>query len=131
MKILNRGLVTVLLFAGIWCINASDQQQINLTNDESGKVLTVRKGRIFKLTLPEPVDGGYRFNKMQFDTTILRLQSHNEKGPPGNSPPGSPGKGFWQFIAVKKGTTALNVTVSRPWNPTDTVIVFKNLVIVK
>ncbi len=102
-----------------------------LTEDDSGKTLVVSTTQSFILTLPDHVNGGFRFNKASFDTTILKLQEHHESPPQPNAPPGRSGVGTWQFTALKKGKTILTVTSSRPWARSDSVTIFQNIVLVK
>jgi predicted secreted protein len=109
----------------------SSSQTINLIETDNGKTLTISKGQEFTLTLPNRVDGGYRFDKEQYDTTILRLQKHIKKPPAANSGLGSPGTGLWQFISIKNGETTLKITASRPWTKSGTITAFENTVIVK
>jgi predicted secreted protein len=133
MKLLSQGLVVVLLFAGAWCANAGHRQNSqvkNLTDDDSGKALSLSKGGVFTLTLPNHLDGGYVLNGAKFDSTVLHLQSYNESAPPANSAIGHSGSAVWRFIAIKKGHTKLLVTESRPWKRTVTIISFQNLVMV-
>ena len=89
-------------------------QVINLTEDDFGKKLIIAKGEVFTLTLPNRVDGGYRFDKEQYDSSVLQLVKHIKRSPPANSALGKPGKDVWQFIALKKGKTVLKITASRP-----------------
>ncbi len=128
--------VCILLFfplgflSMVGCPGKTGQQTINITEKDSGKKLTIEQGREFTLTLPNRVDGGYRFDKALYDTTILRLEKHVET-PPANSALGSPGNGVWQFISLKKGETALKITASRPWTKAGVITEFENTVIVK
>ncbi len=109
----------------------SDSQTINLTEKDSGKKLTIEPGQEFTLTLPNRVDGGYRFDQAQYDTTILRLEKHVEQAPPANSALGAPGVAVWQFTSLKKGETALKITASRPWTKAGVITEFENTIIVK
>ncbi|MFI5162819.1 MAG: protease inhibitor I42 family protein [Sphingobacteriales bacterium] len=109
----------------------SQSQVVNLTAKDSLKTLALVKGREFTLTLPDHTDGGYHFDKPQFDTTILRLEKQSEKPPAPNSALGAPGQVMWQFIAMKTGTTALKITASRPWTKAGVITEFENTVTVK
>jgi predicted secreted protein len=106
-------------------------QTVNLTENNSGKKITVSKGRPITLTLPDQVDGGYRFDSVKYDTTILRLEKHTQRPPDDKSRMGSPGHDRWQFTAVKKGKTALKITASRPWARGATITIFSNIIVVK
>ena len=138
MKLLPKAMLiccAMLFITGIGYVcfykTPAASQMSNLTDDDSGKTLDITKGSVFTLTLRDHGGGGYHFNKTQFDSTILHLQSHSEAGAPANSALGHPGSGVWKFIAVKTGRTKLVVTESRPWRQTDTIINFQNLVLVK
>jgi predicted secreted protein len=123
------------IFIGGLCLAKSLQQPgrqiIKLTDADAGKQLVVKKGQIFMLTLPDHVDGGYRFDTIQYNAAIVTLQKHSENPPQPNSPPGRSGTGTWHFIAVNKGKTTLRVSATRPWKGGGTVTVFENEVVVK
>jgi len=107
-------------------------QTVNLTENNSGKKITVSKGRPITLTLSDQVDGGYRFDSVKYDTTILRLERHTQRSPDDKSRMGSPGHDIWQFTATKKGRTALKITASRPWaRRATTITIFSNIIVVK
>ncbi len=137
MKLAHSGLFIFLPVAFLAALGLpktipySASQVIALTENSTGKKLTISKGQEFTLTLPNRVDGGYRFDKEQYDTTILRLEKNIEKSPAANSTLGKPGYGVWRFIALKKGKTVLKVTASRPWTKAGVLIIFKNIVVVK
>jgi len=103
----------------------------NLTEDDTGKTLGVSLGSLIKLTLPDHVDGGFRFDSIRYDHKILLLQLHRENSPAPGSPRGASGMGIWQFVAVKQGVTPISLTASRPWRRGATVSVFENKVMVK
>jgi predicted secreted protein len=103
----------------------------HLTESDSGKTLTISKGQIFTLTLPNRVAGGYRFDKAQYDTSVLRLDKYIERLPAANSALGSHGWGTWQFTVLRKATTTLKITASRPWHGGGTITEFSSIVMVK
>ena len=111
MKIVANGLflfISVFFLISSRCLEPTGSQTlpvINLTGDDSGKELSVLKGQKLNLTLPDRVDGGYRFDKALYDTTILKLEKHWETLPGASSPPGKPGMAVWQFTATKSGHT--------------------------
>ncbi len=104
---------------------------IKFSSDDSGKKRTISKSQRFTLTLPDHVDGGYRFNKPQYNKAVLQLIKHYTVGPGSNNRPGSPGYATWQFIAIKKGASILKITASRPWAKKDIIIVYSGIVLVK
>ena len=137
MKLLYSGLVTVCItafFTTACChkvIGGPGAQLVNLNESSSGKTVVIPKQQVFTLTLYDKVDGGYRFDRPQFDTTVLRLEKIIETPPPADSPPGRPGLATWQFTTLKTGKTALTVTATRPWANGGSVSVFSNMVVVK
>lgn len=104
---------------------------IKLTGDDTGKKLAIAKGQKFILTLPDHVDGGYRFNKPQYNKVVLLFIKHDEVSPGNNNRPGSPGHDTWEFIAIKNGASTLKITASRPWAKSDIIIVYSGMVSVK
>jgi predicted secreted protein len=104
---------------------------VTLTEHSSGKKITVSNGRSITLTLSDKVDGGYRFDSVKYDTTVLRLEKHTQRPPDDKSRIGSPGHDRWQFTAIKKGKTTLKITASRPWARGATITIFSNTIVVK
>ncbi len=122
-------------FAAVSCLQKSTGQaalpSIKLTEDNSGKTVNISKGQLLILTLSNKVDGGYVFNKEQADSSVLKLQRHLTKPSAADGRMGKPGQDTWQFKALKKGTTILKVTASRPWTKKDSVDIFSITVKVK
>lgn len=104
---------------------------LKLTGDDSGKKMAISKGQKFTLTLPDHVDGGYRFNKPQYNKAVLLLVKHDEVHPGNNSRPGEQGHDTWEFIALKKGTSSFKITASRPWAKNNIIIMYSGMVLVK
>jgi predicted secreted protein len=104
---------------------------LKFTVDDSGKKTVITKGQRFTLTLPDHVDGGYRFNKPQYNKAVLLLIKHEGVSPGNNNRPGEPGHDTWEFIAVKKGRSNLKITASRPWTKNNIIIVYSGMVLVK
>ena len=133
MKLVSAALTA--LFPAILTIAAcpkdEGKQMIHLTENDSGKILSIAKGQAFTLALPSHSGGGYRFDKAQYDSAILQLQKYTENPPPASSNLGKPGEGVWQFTGLKKGQTQLKITESRPWTKEGIIIEFENTVIVK
>ncbi len=124
----------LLFFGGLWftkTLQNNSQSVANLTDADTGKELNIIKGQVFKLTLPNHVDGGYRFDNIRFNHAIIALQKHTTTSPPPNSPRGRSGAGTWQFIAKAAGQTVIKVTATRPWKGGGTVTIFENKVMVK
>jgi len=137
MKLLTRGfilLIPVFFLSDTKCVQDSrlaKAQAIILTDNDSGKVLSISKGGVFALTLPDHIDGGYRFDKAQYDTLSIRLDNYTQKPPPPNSPPGRSGLAVWQFTTIKSGKSNLKITATRPWNGGGTITLFENTIVVK
>jgi predicted secreted protein len=137
MKLLLKGAVIIFLtvfFDVSYCQKVPRRQTfhiINLTENDSGKTLTVSPGQTFTLTLPDKVDGGYRFDPAKYDASVLRLEKHLERSPAANNRLGNPGQDSWRFTSLKKGKTTLKITASRPWVGGGKIIIFKNIIIVK
>jgi inhibitor of cysteine peptidase len=139
MKKLRKNGVGILIAGLSLCIGVCSLQAAcgkkvqlrTLTADDSGKTLALVPGDSFMLTLPDRVDGGFHYNKAQFDSTILRLDKNYEGPPNPDSRPGRPGTAMWAFTALKTGKTSLRITVSRPWAAKDSITNFQNLVLVK
>ena len=123
-----------LFIAGLWFAKAlrSDGRQVTaLTENDAGKTLAIKKDMLFTLTLPDHVDGGYRFDSIQYNRAVVSLQKHTNNPPSSNSAPGRSGTGTWQFITKGLGQTTIKVTATRPWKGGGTVTVFENKVMVK
>ena len=128
-------LISSCIFLLISCCHKIVHQQhagiIKLTEDNSGKTLALSKNQQLTLTLSNKVDGGYRFDKEQYDTSVIQLNKHTENLPAANTGLGHPGQDVWQFTALKQGTTKLRITASRPWNKKDSLTVFSIKLVIK
>ena len=137
MKISYNALVVVFLsivFATSYFNKTTGEpgaQPVSLNESNSGKTVVIQKQQILTLTLFDKVDGGYRFDRPQYDSTVLQLVKLIENPPAANSAPGQPGQATWQFTTLKTGKTALTVTATRPWANGGSITVFSNIVIVK
>ncbi|TWJ01436.1 putative secreted protein [Mucilaginibacter frigoritolerans] len=121
----------MLIFCGQKPISEQKRQATSITEKDSGKTLRLLTGQQFTLTLPDRIDGGYRFNKIQFDTTILKVDKHVEHLPAAGEALGKPGQAIWWFIGLKKGKTIVKITISRPWKKADSITVFSDTVMVR
>jgi len=102
----------------------------SLTGNDSGKMTAVIKGQTISVTLGNPGDGGYQFNDPHFSTSVLNLVEHSHKD--GNSEmTGDFGKDTWIFKASETGTTTLEITASRSWEPNSSVPIFSGQITVK
>ena len=125
-------LILLLISAPLICRSqVTETHIIKLTGDDSGKKLAISKDQRFTLTLPDHVDGGYRFNRPRYNKAVLLLVKHDEVSPGNNNRPGEPGHDTWEFIAIKKGASNLKITASRPWAKNSIIIVYSGMVLVK
>ena len=137
MKPIYKGLLLISsgTFLLISCCHKIAHRQnsgtLKLTEEYSGKTVTLSKNQQFTLNLNNKVDGGYRFDKERYDTSVLELNKHIANAPAANATLGHPGQDMWQFTALKKGTTNLTITASRPWNQNDSVAVFSIKLLIK
>jgi predicted secreted protein len=132
MRPLERGFIVLIAFLTLAaCPKTMQHNVIYLTENDSGKKLIISRGREIILTLPNRVDGGYRFDKELYDPSILKLEKHTEKPAAARSPLGAPGESTWQFRAIAGGQTPLKITASRPWKGGGTVVMFEDSIAVK
>jgi len=125
---------STLIFCGLWCtqkLQAQNHRIVMLTENSTGKTLIINRGQLLMLTLPDHIDGGYRFDSIQYLPSIITLQKHTANPPPFGSLVGRSGKGTWQFIARAAGHSIIKVAATRPWKGGGTVIVFKDEIIVR
>jgi predicted secreted protein len=95
--------ILLMLFAAAFVLISCRQlpaemqkmQTISFTGKDSGKNLELLAGQRFLLTLPDKVDGGYRFNRIKMDTTILRIEKYIEHLPVFGETLGKPGQTTW------------------------------------
>jgi inhibitor of cysteine peptidase len=92
--------------------------------DESynGKEIQLAQGSILQVALNSNPTTGFKWELIQIsDSTVLEKVSDKFETPMIKQKEGSPpivgagGKEFWQFKALKKGTAAISMEYSRPW----------------
>jgi len=57
---------------------------------------------------------GFEWSYEISDDTVVKEEDHDFEAPDGDVP-GAPGKETWTFEAIDKGTTAISMEYSQPW----------------
>ena len=57
---------------------------------------------------------GFEWSYEMSDDTVVKEEDHDFEAPEGDVP-GAPGKETWTFVAIEKGTTAINMEYNQPW----------------
>jgi predicted secreted protein len=88
-----------------------------LTEQDSGKSVTLKVGEQLTLNLRNPASGGYTVAAPVFDERVLRLISRETRPPEPAAPPrlGDFGRLVFVFAAAAPGATDLAVKISREW----------------
>jgi len=77
----------------------------------------LKKGDKLNLELKDYGDGGYIWEIVTLDETMLSLIERYDSEPSGML--GDFGNDIWVFTAEKIGSTTLELKCSRPWDKTD------------
>ncbi len=88
---------------------------ITLTTADTHKDITAKKGQKIQIMLRNPGDGGYQFDEVTIDRSLLFLDSHTHAAPPNNGMVGNFGTDTWIFSTVATGKTSIKITASRSW----------------
>jgi len=124
--------LTLLLFAAA-CKKAEETPapaELKITAQQNGQAVTLVQGQTLDLTLQNPGDGLYTFDQPQYDATVLRFVDHLHQGPT-NTNVGNFGIDSWDFVAIKAGSTTLNITATRGTDNNTAVTMQSNGVSVK
>jgi predicted secreted protein len=108
---------------------ASNQLSVQITAQDNGKSVALSLRQTLKMTLANPGDGGYTFDQLQYDSSVLSLVSHVHT-PPTTNAMGNFGTDTWVFSALKAGSTTLKVTATRGTDKSSTVVMFAGTVAV-
>jgi predicted secreted protein len=125
-------IIAVILFTSA-CKKAEETPvpaEIKITAQQNGQPVPLAKGQTLDITLQNPGDGLYSFDTPQYDGAVLRFVDHLHQGPSNNNA-GNFGTDSWDFVALKSGTTTLNITATRGADKTTTVTMQSNSVSVK
>jgi predicted secreted protein len=128
-------LIFIIAFTGL--VNSckkgegASQQLVQINALANGKTTTISEGQTLAITLGDPGDGGYTFDPLQYDQSVLKLVVHKLNPPPANSPTGDFGTDTWSFSALKAGATTVVITASQGNNANSTVAMFSGTIAVK
>ncbi len=100
-----------------------------ITAEDSGSTLFLKQGEMVNLELKDYGDGGYTWEIVTLDETIVSLVEKTDSEPSGML--GDFGNDIWMFRAVKTGSTPLELSCSRAWDKTDVCATFTIQVEVK
>ena len=88
-----------------------------ITAEDSGTTLSLKKGDKLNLELKDYGDGGYSWEIVTLDETVLSLTERFDSEPSGML--GDFGNDIWVFTAEKTGSTTLELKCSRSWDKAD------------
>ncbi|MBE9228823.1 protease inhibitor I42 family protein [Phormidium sp. LEGE 05292] len=88
--------------------------EVNLTQVDNGKVITLKRGQILTLRLDENPTTGYRWSNPTFNAQVLQLNSDNFNLP-SNSAIGGGGQRVFTFQANNSGQVRLQFKKLREW----------------
>jgi len=116
-------------------INSITKTDIQLTENNNGKIVNANKGQIIVATLCNLGDGGYQFDTPKYDSSVLTLLSHTnvpiEKRDPLTTG-GCYGNDVFKFQTLKTGTSKIVITGSQPWDGGDKLLsILSTTIIVK
>lgn len=102
------------LFARNYTKNSHNEITINKNNNNS--TVNIENGNILNVTLTNPGDGGYQFDEPSYDTTLLKLLSHEHTNAKDAAyMVGNFGTDTWKFEAISSGQTKLIFNIYRAW----------------
>lgn len=90
---------------------------VSLTETDSNTVVSLKKGDLVNLTLPNYGDGGYVWAVIQFDDHLLGQTDMFTWGSSGML--GDFGKDTWLFTTLDIGSTTLELRCQRPFGEQD------------
>jgi predicted secreted protein len=130
------GLIFIIAFTGF--ISSCKKSQVNANSNlvqinasANGKTTTISENQTLTITLGDPGDGGYTFDPLQYDQSVLKLVTHRLNPPPANSPTGDFGTDTWSFNALKSGSTTVVITATQGNNTNSTIALFSGTIAVK
>jgi predicted secreted protein len=126
-SILILGLVTIAAIAAgtVIGVNLTAEKEKNppapstiyLTLDDRNMTVSLKKGDVVNLTLPDYGDGGYIWTVTYRDEKILCQTNQYTWGSSGML--GDFGKDTWIFSAMQPGSTSLELVCKRPFGEND------------
>ncbi|HEY9001541.1 MAG TPA: protease inhibitor I42 family protein [Mucilaginibacter sp.] len=107
----------------------SDSSVVKINALNNGKTVTLLNGQKLQVTLGNPGDGGYSFDQPQYNSSMLKLNSHINTPPANSKNVGDFGTDTWEFSSLTSGKAALTITATR--GSESPIVIFKDTVIVK
>jgi inhibitor of cysteine peptidase len=92
---------------------ATGHRMYRLTENDSGREVTITPGDAIELSLPENPTTGYRWSVQSDGEPVLGLES--ERFERTGSMPGRGGMHHWIFKALAPGSETLELIYTRPW----------------
>ena len=120
---------SVVVGAGAACTGGSNN--VNVDSSYSGKQVELSVGQSLVVTLESNATTGYSWALFQNGDDSVLNKTGNEYVAPQTTLVGAGGKEEWTFKALKKGTSAISMGYSRPWESTPPVETFDLTVVVK
>lgn len=127
------GLVTIAAIAAgtVLGVNLTTQKQKNpltpalfpLTQEDNNTTVSLKVGDLVNLTLPDYGDGGYIWEVIHNESTVLSKTDSFTWGSSGLL--GDFGKDTWLFTAVHTGSTTLELRCQRPFGEREICQSFK------
>jgi len=93
-----------------------------MTAEDSDTTISLKKGDKLNLELKDYGDGGYSWEIVTLDETVLSLTERSDSEPSGMM--GDFGNDIWVFTAEKTGSTTLELRCSRSWDKIDVCATF-------
>ncbi len=93
-----------------------------ITAEDKGATISLKKGDKINLELKDYGDGGYSWEIVTLDETVMSLTERSDSEPSGMM--GDFGNDIWAFTAQKTGSTTLELKCSRSWDKTDVCATF-------
>jgi len=93
-----------------------------ITVEDNGTTLFLKKGETVNLELKDYGDGGYTWEIITLDETILSITERYDSEPSGML--GDFGNDIWVFTSGNLGSTTLELKCSRSWDKTDICATF-------
>ncbi len=101
-------------------------EEIDVTDADNGKSLSLERGEHLVVTLPDYSDGGYVWSLSASNSNPLtQLGQLVYQAPAGANIVGGIGKDTWSFQAESSGSTTLTFTCARPWEASSPLTVIQ------
>jgi len=105
-------LLGIILLTGC----STGQNEITLTDDDNGSMVTASLNQTIIITLPSNPTTGYSWNIFQIDTAQLNQVGETEFIPENEEPlVGQGGAEKLQFLVIAEGKSTLILVYHRPW----------------